>query len=82
MVRLARTLALTVGMHRSTAVTLQDNRPTSGALTKGRSPSFPLNLICRQKAAACLAAQLRLIVPWCETSKQPADWVSRLIDDE
>ena len=78
-VKLARMLALSARAHRSVVFTLQDNMPIAGAMSKGRSPAFPLNLLCRQKAASCLASRVKMLIPWCETSKQPADWLSRLI---
>ena len=77
-VRSARLLALRTRWHRARFNALQDNRPTSGACTKGRSPSPGLNFLLRQKAAACLAAGIRLLVPWVESALQPADDLSRL----
>jgi hypothetical protein len=63
--------------HALTHVVLQDNQAAAGGLTKGRSPSWALNFICRRKAAASLAGYLRLILPWMETSRMPADILSR-----
>lgn len=57
---------------------LQDNRPTACSMMDGRSPSFSLNRILRQKAAICLAGGLRVGLPWVESAKQPADKASRL----
>lgn len=57
---------------------LQDNRPTACSMMKGRSPSFALNRVLRQKAAICLAGGLRLGLPWVESAKQPADKASRI----
>jgi hypothetical protein len=58
---------------------LQDNMPTACSMSKGRSPSFPLNRLLRKKAAICLAARLRAFLPWVESAKQPADDLSRLL---
>lgn len=62
----------------ATVFSLQDNQPTAGAMAKGRSPSFALNRVFRQKAGYCLAAQIRLFLPWVESAKQPADKSSRI----
>jgi len=48
------------------------------SMMKGRSPSFALNRILRQKAAICLAGGLRVGLPWVESAKQPADKASRI----
>ena len=79
-VKLARILAMTKSAHRSVAVSLQDNQPCAGATGKGRSASFGLNVLLRQKAAATLASRIRLILPWVESGRQPADDISRIID--
>ena len=62
--------------HRSKVISLQDNAATAGALMKGRSPAGPLNYLQRKKAARTLAADLRAILPWVESHKQPADSIS------
>ena len=64
--------------HDHAVFTLQDNRPTACSMTKGRSPSFALNRILRQRTAVCLAARLRHFLPWVESEKQPADESSRI----
>jgi hypothetical protein len=56
---------------------LQDNQPVSGASHKGRSPSPSLNYVLRRKASRTLAFAIRLVLPWVETTLQPADWLSR-----
>jgi len=58
-------------------ISLQDNRPVSGASAKGRSSSFPLNRSLRRRAALLLACSIRLMMPWVESSRQPADGLSR-----
>ena len=65
--------------HRSKVICLEDNAPTSGAFGKGRSTSVPVNYLCRRKAARSLAAEVRLHLPWVESSKQPADEASRIM---
>ena len=76
--KLVQRLAGWPALHNHAVFSLQDNRPTAGAMSKGRSPSFSLNRVLRQKAAWCLAAQIRLFLPWTESAKQPADELSRL----
>jgi hypothetical protein len=76
-VLLLRRIASFTDMHDSVVFTLQDNQPTAGSMSKGRSPSYPLNRILRQKAGICLAANLRVFLPWTESKKQPADLLSR-----
>lgn len=75
--KLLRMIATNVNYHDTVVFSLQDNRPTSCSMTKGRSPSFALNRILRQRAAVCLAARLRHFLPWVESNKQPADEASR-----
>lgn len=67
------------GVHGVALFSLQDNMPTACSMTKGRSPSFPLNRVLRMKAATCLAARLRVFLPWVESARQPADKLSRLL---
>ena len=75
--KLLKKVAANPEHHGSLVITLQDNKPTASSMAKGRSPSFPLNRLLRQKAAACLAANLRTLLPWVESGKQPADESSR-----
>ena len=77
-VRLLRRLGAWPQLHGRVFFTLQDNRPTACSMAKGRSPSFQLNRVLRQKAAVCLAAQLWVFLPWVESQKQPADKSSRI----
>jgi len=67
-----------VAFHRLRRLSLQDNRPTSGAMTKGRSPSAPLNYLMRRKTARALASAMRLGLPWVESINMPADESSRI----
>lgn len=64
-------------LHGYSFFSLQDNRPTAGAMAKGRSASFALNRILRMKAGNIVAANLRLFLPWVESARQPADALSR-----
>ena len=59
---------------------LEDNRPTAGAMTKGRSPAPVLLYLTRRKSARTIATDTRLSLPWVETSKQPADRASRTLE--
>ena len=77
-VRLLKRLAMFPHFSRSMIISLQDNLPTACAMSKGRSSSYPLLRIIRQKSATCLASGLRLFLPWVQSAKQPADNASRL----
>lgn len=63
--------------YRSKVISLEDNMPCSYAIAKGRSSAGPLNFLLRRRCALCAAAELRLLLPWVETWRMPADWVSR-----
>jgi len=76
-IRLLRRLAAAPEWHGRLVMSLEDNQPICGALTKGRSPALHILRLCRQKAAVCLAASIRLVLPWVETLLQPADFDSR-----
>ena len=56
---------------------LEDNAAVSGAFSKGRSAVWELNVLCRRRAALCLATGIRFLLPWVETARQPADQLSR-----
>ena len=77
-VRLVRVLGSCVGTHGHKVVTLQDNMATSGAFTKGRSAAPALNYLARQRAATSIGADMAALLPWIESSLQPADELSRL----
>ncbi len=59
-------------------MSLQDNAAVAGSFHKGRSPSPSLNYVLRRKASRCIAGTLRIILPWVETIRMPADYLSRL----
>jgi hypothetical protein len=50
-----------------------DNAATVGAAAKGRSPSRPLNRLCRRAAALELAGDLCVFDFWVRSSDNPAD---------
>ena len=76
--KLMQRLASWPGLHGRSFFSLQDNYPTACAMAKGRSPAFAFNRVLRQKAGVCIAARLRLFLPWTESAKQPADELSRI----
>ena len=63
--------------HNRIHVSLQDNQPCAASYTKGRSSSWPLMFLLRKKSAICLAAGIRLLLPWVESVRMPADSLSR-----
>ena len=65
------------GARDSKLIGLQDNSSVSGASAKGRSTAYPLNRSIRKRASLLLATSLRIIMPWVESAKQPADSASR-----
>ena len=70
-------LAAHAGSHRSKVLSLQDNMPTAYAWARGRSFSISVNYILRRKAAHCVGSEITAVLPWIDTSKQPADDASR-----
>ena len=76
-VRLERRLGMVAEAHGCRVVSTQDNSSVSGAFTKGRSPSPAVNFLSRQKAATSLAANLQVMVPVVQTTRQTSDAISR-----
>ena len=76
-VRLLDLLLWIPSFFRRFVISLQDNRPTSGSMMKGRSPSLALNFLLRKKTARCLASSIKLFLPWVESLKMPADSLPR-----
>jgi len=76
-VRLLQMLVRDVSAHNHVAISLQDNSITSYSHAKGRSSAVAVNFLCRRKAAMTLATNIRLILPWLESLRQPADDASR-----
>ena len=77
-VLLCKMLVACPSAHRCKVLSLQDNTACAGSFAKGRSPSPLLNFLLRKKAAHCIAAELQVMLPWVETSRQPADELSRV----
>jgi len=77
-IRLLRLLSREKEAHDHVVLSLQDNQPTSGAMTKGRSTAPALNFLLRKKIARTAATGIRLLLPWVESCRQPADKASRL----
>ena len=65
--------------HRRRVISLQDNMPTSYGWSRGRSSAPAINYLLRRRAAHCIGAELAAILPWVETSRQPADEASRCL---
>ena len=58
-------------------VVLIDSKVVVGAVTKGRSSSFPLNRLIKRLAATCFAGGIVLHCVFIPTSHNPSDWPSR-----
>ena len=56
-----------------------DNSACAGAVNKGRSSSWPLNFLIRKISAYLIFSNCTLFLPWLETGRMPADWLSRVI---
>jgi len=76
-VKLARLTASHAGAHGHIIPSLQDNSAVSGSFSKGRSPAPALNFLARQRMASCVGADQQLLLPWVQTTLQPADDASR-----
>ena len=81
MYKLCQIMAVCPECRNFKVISLQDNWAVSGSHSKGRSNSWPLNFIHRKKTALLLSMSSRLMLPWIETSKQVADYLSRILDD-
>ncbi len=82
LVELLQVLANSSRCHRHRVISLQDNRPTVGAMNKGRSTAPALNFVCRQRCALTVASEIQVLLPWVEGPKMPADWLSRFTDPD
>ena len=78
--RLLQMLTRDVNFHESICMSLEDNQPVAGSMTKGRSQAPALNFLLRRRCALCGAARIKLLLPWVESLLMPADGVSRIID--
>jgi hypothetical protein len=74
----AKLVSQNVGAHRSKVLLLEDNMACSGAFNTCRSPAPALNYLLRERAIHTVAARIQLLLPWVDTSLQPADEASRL----
>ena len=54
-----------------------DSKVVEGAVSKGRSSSFPLLKILRRLTATLFTSDLRLELDWVPTKENPADEPSR-----
>ena len=64
--------------HEKIWYSLQDNMVCKSVFTRGRSSCWGLNVYARKKAALVLSSSIRLILPWVQSVKMPADRASRL----
>jgi hypothetical protein len=78
-VRLLARLAAIGTAHARMVVNIVECQAWAGAAAKGRSTSHALNHLCRRRAALCLSARLRVLFPWTESCRMPADELSREI---
>lgn len=76
-VKVAVRLGDSVHAHDKIHFSLQDNQPCAAAFTKGRSNTWPIMFLLRKKSAVGLATNLKLVLPWVESPKMPADSLSR-----
>ena len=58
---------------------LMDNQSSLGIVTKCRSSSRKLNILCKRLAALVLAACIRIYHGYCETDRNPADKPTRAV---
>ena len=61
----------------SVVIACGDNQPCLGALAKGRSSIWDLNVICRKAAAVCIATGMVPFWLWLASEDNPADGPSR-----
>jgi len=62
---------------RSFLVALEDNQAVHYAFSKGRSSKWPVNTMCRRKAALECASDICMLTVWCGTKRMPMDRLSR-----
>ena len=68
-VKLIRRLSHFPQLHGSLITSVQDNAPTAHAMKKGRSASFGLLRVLRQKAATCILCGFQLFLPWARRAE-------------
>ena len=79
-VKLLRILSQIPQCHQHHLIVLEDNMAVCGSAAKGRSSSYPLNAVLRVLCAFLVACRFRISLPWTDTHRMPADWLSRLIE--
>ena len=77
MLVLLEALAARGGAHRHRTQSMEDNMPVAYSFEKGRSPAWALDFLLRRRCAFSAAAEIMLTLPWVETSRMPADGLSR-----
>ena len=75
--KIQEALALNPHAYDKRHLTLSDNAGVVGSLTKGRSPSVPLNRLLRKSMALQLAVNMFFSIAWISTRFCPADSLSR-----
>lgn len=65
------------GTHGHRFLSMCDNLGWCAASTKGRSSAFRVNAILRRRAALLIAIGSQMPLPWIDTSRMPADFLSR-----
>ena len=68
--------------HGSRIVLFNDSTAVVGALSKGRTSSFPMLAKLRSLWAVCLLFHLRVYAVWTPSLLNPADWPSRHVRHE
>ena len=63
--------------HNTRNIVGNDNQVTMFCTAKGRSPSYRLNRVLRRLAAAVLASNQYLAIPYLRSKDNPADQPSR-----
>ena len=77
-IRVLQIISQFSALHNKTHINLEDNQPISASFAKGRSPTIGLNCLLRKRAGICAAYNVQFMLPWIETSRMPADEISRL----
>jgi hypothetical protein len=75
-VKLLKRLSIFPSLYRCIITSLQDNVPTAAAMKKGRSASFALLRVSRQKAAISIICDFQLILQCVQSAIQSADEAS------
>ena len=76
-VKISDLLSRRAECHGMKVLSLEDNIPCSGAFNKGRTSSPALNHICRRRCSYAVMTGIKQILPWVDSARMPADWLSR-----